>query len=226
MSVRPLPIAFPISQPPSTSARVKQGPSPTMPSWAPFDVQGDYRDLLGPAPGSNSEEEVPCQGTALSAQPTPWPTRVPFHQGTPVRQFPRASQCGWSRHTGKRQLQCGGLCSLGRTGLPMVQLLQLLTKLGVELLHSLPALWEKQTWACHRADGLPEPTWRSEPTGKTNHEEHHHSTHQGHRATAGLAKHIHRTMASEEELVIRTWPVGSSAFCNASSLEGATLACK
>ena len=188
MSVRPLPTAFPISQPPSTSARVKQGPSPTMPSWAPFDVQGDYRDLLGPAPGSNSEEEVPCQGTALSAQPTPWPTRVPFHQGTPVRQFPRASQCGWSRHTGKRQLQCGGLCSLGRTGLPMVQLLQLLTKLGVELLHSLPA------------------------------QEHH--------ATAGLAKHIHRTMASEEELVIRTWPVGSSAFCNASSLEGATLACK
>lgn len=86
----------------------------------PSDVQVDYR---GPF-GTSSWQQLRGWSTLprsspLSSAYTP-PARVPFRRGTTIRQLPRASQRGRSRHTGKRQLQCRCLCSLGRTGLPMV----------------------------------------------------------------------------------------------------------
>ena len=57
-----------------------------------------------------------------------------------------ASEHSRGRHGREGQLQGRGLRSLGRTWLSVVQLLQLLTELGIKLLHRLSTLLGRSTW--------------------------------------------------------------------------------
>lgn len=145
----------------------------------------------------------PCTPGPESLFPVTAPGRAP----TLEQPFGcRASEPSRSGHAGERQLQGRWLCSLGWAGLPMVQLLQLLTQLGVELLHSLATLQTDP--GCGTST---DPLALGLPRGR------HHRP-----GTAGQARVITPRCGGRAP----TWPVGSRAFCRASSLEGATLACK
>ena len=202
------------SLPRSGSARGRAGrsrPGAGRGPRAPFTQQAHTSQDQVPGEAEVQSTGAPPTGQSPGSplSPPPVPGTVgppPGETGSCSHRHRGASEYSRGGHGGEGQLQGWGLCGLGRAGLPAVQLLQLLTELGIQLLHRLSALRggsearggfgagpgrvrrdRQPAWGCGR-DG----------TGRGG-------------AGRGMA---------------RTWPVGSSAFCRASSLEGATRWCR